>query len=469
MNNKKSKIMANMTEIFLTSVLLVSLLLVKEFEAAGMRLSYFLILLLALLYVGSWIWSNREGNGGIWRLECRIDIVVMALLLWNLISIMGKMFQNSETGTIRYEFQVIWIVLGILYFDFKEIKRIRDWYFDLILYAGLIMMGFMLFCYLCNWEAAGWLSELINDSGRTASYLLLICIVSVCRYCFCRDKIRSLFYLLVAAVSFFTLFINYNIVSLWIMVFVFLAVPVLIRPTAELVKRNMQMFFIYGFMFSNMSLLANYTDLIQKEIPLSLEHSVYLELLMAVGGVFFFRYWDRIPENADRERLVLRRMRCGYQFLLKLLGIVFAGFVLGGNRWKELPDVPGTPIGEVLVRSFVGPLTDEMGKSKSGWVYCLENSGVTTLQLLLLTVLLIAKLRKNHSFVKPQTGSFLLVAAAFLTQPFFYVPDINVLPVYLLFLVWAIFYQEEKQRVFVTKINLNKEIMENEKNGNYNE
>lgn len=459
MKNEKIISRTNITEIFIAAVLMVSLILVREFEVAGMRMSYFLLLLLALLYAGYQIRERHENGGRPGGLECRADVIVLALLLWNLLSIMGKMFQDPDTGAIHYDFQAVWIVLGILYFEFKRIK-IRDWYFDLILYAGLIMTGFILFCYLCDWETAGWLSGLLHDSGRTASYLLLPCIVSVCRYCFCRDKIRSLFYLLVAAVSFFTLFINYNMVSLWIMVFVFLAIPVLMRPTAELVKRDMQLFFLYGFMLSNMSLLANYTELIQKETMFSLEYSVYLELLLAVGGVFFFRYWDRIPEDADRERLVLRRMRRGYQFLLKLLGLLFAGFVLGGERWRELPEGAGAPMGEVMVRSFAVPLLDELKKGKSGWLYCLENSRVTTLLLLVLTVLLTAKLRKNQSFAKPRTAGLFLPAAVFLVQVFFYVPDINVLPVYLLFLIWAAFYREEKKRFVVTKINLNKESME---------
>lgn len=443
-------------EIFLVLLLLLSMLLPVETEMAGMRLSVFLLFILAILYAGHWIISIRKGTAESPKPQYRIDIAMIVLFGWNLLSVIGRLFQSSEKGAIDYQFQIIFITLSMLYFMLKEIKEFKTWYWDIILYAGLAVEGVMLFFYLGNMELAGNLPELMNDSGRAASYLLLPCIISVCRYCMCRDKMRSIFYLLIAVVSFFALFINYNIVSLWLMVIVFFAVPVLMLPTAELVKRDMQLCFIYFFMMSNMSLLTNYTELIQKKMSLSLEHSVYLDLLLAVGGVYFFTYWDRIPEDADRERLILRKMRRGFRFVLKVLVIAFFGVVIGGSRWKQLPDTMGSSI----VKSFAVPLIDEIGKNKNAWIYCMENSSISTLILLIFAAMTIARLRKNYGFAKPQTSVFLLISLMFLTQFFFFVPVVNVLPVYLLILVMAVFYREEKKRMVVSKINFKKEIME---------
>lgn len=454
--NHMKKYTPSIAEIFLSALLIISMLLLVDFEVAGMELPIFAFLVLTLLYVGYWILSIRRGEADIPQLKCRADVIVLILFGWNLLSIIGKLFQDPQKGAIDYRFQVMWIVLCILYFVFKGIRSFKDWYFDLILYAGLVVIAYMLFCYLCDMQMAERLPELMSDSGKTASYLLLPCMISVSRYCMCRDKIRSMFYLMTASVSFFTLFINHNIVSFWLMAIVFLAIPVLMRPTAELVKRDMQLFFVYLFMMSNMSLLVNYTELVQKELSFDLEHSVYLDLLLAVGGVFFFRYWDRIPEKADRERLVLRKMRRGYQFVLKLLGMIFFSFVLGGNRWKELPDSMGIS----MVKNFAVPLIDEIGTSRNAWIQCMEKSSISSLILLILTALIITRLRKNHSYAKPLTGSFLLIAMIFLMQLFFFAPSVNVLPVYLLMLVMASFYQEERQRAVVSKINLNKEIVE---------
>lgn len=451
--------MKNIAVIFVTLLIAVSMLCGQTPEVAGMPLSYFLMLILAALYAGCRIWNIRRGDVGHRRLECRSDLAVLALIAWNLLSILGKMFQDPDTGAIHYQFQAVCVILGLLYFELKEIEVINEWYGDLILYAGLIMTGRLLFEYVSGVQI-GWMSELVSDSGKAASYLLLPCLVGTLKYCSCRDRMRSAFYLLTAVTGYFILFINYYIPSLWIMTFVFLAIPVVIRPTAELVKRDMQLFFTYGFLLSNMSLLTNYMELLQKKPVLSLEHSVYLELLLALGAVFFFRYWDRIPEHMDRDRLVLRKMRQGYLFALRLLGVVFAILVLGGNGWAALPDAPA---GIVFVKSFALPLTGAVAIGGSGWIHCLNNSAVNTLLLLLAAVSAVGRMGKNHSFSKPQTAGAQLIALAFLAQTFFCVPDINVLPVYLLFLVLSVSDREKEQRVSVTILNISKEMEQNEK------
>ena len=443
------------TALFTAALPLISLLCGQKIEAAGMPLSYLLFFLSALAYAGFRIWDARNGNGGMWIPAYKMDFVVWALLAWNLLSIMGKMFQDPDTGAIHYQFEAVWIVVGLLYFEYKDIKEIDDWYWDWILYAGLVMLGRFLFCYLCGWET-GWMAERINDSGKAASCIILVSMISVFRYCFCRVRIRSAFYLAISVISFFALFINYNIPSLWIMALVFLAIPVLFRPTAELVKRDMQLFFVYGFLLSNMSLLANYTQMLRRKPAISLEHSVYLELLLAVGGVVFFHYWDRIPEGVDMERLVLRKMRRGYRFLLVMAGIVFGILVLGGGTLAQSADAPDRPVRTALVSGFAVPLHEAVSQAKSGWICCLENSGISTLLLLFTAVLLLTEMRKNYSVAKPQTTVCQMIAMAFLAQTFFYAPDAGVLPMYLLFGVWGVFYREPRQRVTVTKINLNK-------------
>ena len=443
------------TVLFTAALSLISLLCGQKIEAVGMPLSYLLFFLSALVYAGFRIWAIRNSNARMLMPVCKMDFVVWALLAWNLLSIMGKMFQDPNTGAIHYQFEAVWIVIGLLYFEYKDIKEIDDWYWDWILYAGLVMLGRFLFCYLCGWET-GWMAERINDSGKASSCIILVSMISVFRYCFCRVRIRSAFYLAISVISFFALFINYNIPSLWIMGLFFLAIPVLFRPTAELVKRDMQMFFVYGFLLTSMSLLANYTQMLWRKPTISLEHSVYLELLLAVGGVIFFHYWDRIPEGVDMERLVLRKMQHGYRSLLVMAGIVFGILVLGGSSLVQSVDAPDGPVWTALVAGFVVPLYEAVSQTKSGWICCLENSGISTLMLLLITVLLLMEMQKNYNVDKPQTTVCQMIAMAFFAQIFFYVPDAGVLPMYLLFGVGGAFYREQRQKVTVTKINLNK-------------
>ena len=454
-NKKEQKYIPNIKAIFIPAVLLISMLMILDISVVGVRLCILLLFAMTLIYICYEIVSKRKEHQFPLKVQYREDIITFTLLGWNLLCIIGKLLQGMDQGVPDYRFQVECITLSLLYFLFKEVKDFKDWYFDLILYASLIVMGFMLFCYLCDMQMTGMLTDIMNDFGQAASYLLLPCVISVYRYCVCRDRVRSMFYLLIAIVGFFTLLINYNIISLWIMTAAFLFIPVVMRPTVALVKRDMQLCFAYFFMMSNMSLLTNYTQLIQKEMNLSLEHSVYLDLLIAVGGVLFFSYWDKIPEEIDREKLILRRMRRGYIFVLKLMGVVFLGFAVGGGRWKSLPDTMGTAI----VKSFAAPLIDEIGNCKNIWISCMENSSISTLIVLVFTGLMIRRIMRNHSFAKPLTGGFQIVTIVVFIETFFFTPYINTLPVCLLIIVMAAFYQEDKQRGVVSKINL-KEITE---------
>lgn len=450
MKKENSLQTVNVKEIYLALLLPISMLALVDFEVAGIRLSILLFFFLSITYIGYEMVSMRNGNPFPLRLRNIADIAVLALIGWNLLSIIAILFQNLKEEASDYQFQVACITLSLLYFLFKEIKDFKAWYFDLILYSGLAVMGYMLYCYLGDMQMAGILPEIMDDSGKSASYVLVLCALSVYRYIMCRDKTRSLFYVLISVVGFFVLLINHNIVSLWLMTVVFLAAPVLMRPTAELVKRDMQLCFVFFFMMSNMSLLTNYTDIIEKELSLSLEHSVYLDLLVAVGGVFFFRYWDKIPEKFNREKLILIKMRRGFIFVLKMMGIVFLSFVIGGDRWKALPDTTGASI----VKSFAAPLVDEIRNSQNMWIYCMEKSSISVLIILVFSALLIRRFIRNHSFAKPLIGSFLLLAVVIFMGTFFFVPSINILPIYVLIFVMAAFYQEEKQKVVIRKINL---------------
>ena len=453
MEKEKSVQAMSINEIFVSVLLLVSMLVLVDLEVAGMRVCILLLFIMSFIYICYGMIFGRNEDSFVLRPRNRVDRFVLALLFWNLLSIIGKLFQDPELGAIDYRFQVTCIVFSFLYFIYKKINKFHDWYFDLIIYSGLLVMGAMLFCYLCDVQPTGILSEIMNDPGKCASYLLLPCAASVCRYSTCKDKRGSVFYLLTAVVGFFTLIINNNVISFWLMATVFFAAPVLMRPIAEFIKRDMQLCFIFFFMLSNMSLLMNYTHLIQKEINLSFEHSVYIDLLIALGGVFFFSYWDKIPKDVDRDKLIMIKMGRGYASVLLMTEIVFLSFVTGGNRWKGLPDT----MVATIVKSFAIPLIDEIGKNKNAWFYCMENSSISTFLLIFLATLLTGRIIKNYSHDKPLTGSFLIITIMIFTETFFLVPSCNILPVYLLILVMAAFYREKEQPVIVTKLNYQKE------------
>lgn len=421
---------------------------------AGMPLDITLIFTLAVLVsVGRMIDIRKNGMDTLNIISNRIDLFVLILLGWEMLLIIGRLFQNSADGTSAYQLPVILISLSLLYFSLKRLKAIKSLYFDILLYLSLIVEAVLLYGFISGISVKELFINNVADSGGIASFLLLPCMVSTYQYCMCRDRLRSWFYLMTAVISYFTLFLNHNIVSFWLMAVVFLAIPLVLRTTAGLVKRDMQLLFIYLFLLSNMSLLINYTELIRADISFELEHSVYIELLLAIGGAFFFTQWDKIPEGIDLERLITRKLRRMFRFLMIAIEIVFAGFILGGEIWKEIPDKIGTG----MIKSFAVPLAGEARNASSGFLMMLRQDVLGSALILMIAVLLIIRIRKNQNFGKSVTNILGLFSAVVGVEILFWTPCAWSLPFYLMIIVPAAFYKEEIIKVTGIKINFSKE------------
>lgn len=437
-------------ELALRILLAIYPLLLVQVDTGSLKLQ---TLVLFILIMG-WLFISflliRKNSWQLRKPKYPLDLAVLIAAGYQFLRIVGKLFTPGELGVIHYDAEVMVIILAAIYLLVSSKPLFRIEYLDMMLYTGLIVFAALLYRYTVDINF-GWPIRFIeNDTYAIASYTLLVSSVSVLLYCSCKEKMRSVFYMGTAFISFWVLFINHNILSIWMMFAFFLAIPVLLRPTAELVKRDMQLLFLFLFLLANMSLITNYTNIIRTGLTLSLENSVYLDLLLAIGGVCFFQYWERIPEGVDLNKLVLRRMRKGYLFLLKIIGIVFAGIIAGGDRWSRLPDGIGTN----AVKGLAVPVIEEIKTGDGTLLLVMEKQGITAgILLLFFIALMLAKLRKNDSFGKPMTGMLILISSLFLLQLLFWKPSVNTLPIYFILLMFAAFHQEEKQKISSQKIN----------------
>lgn len=160
-------------------------------------------------------------------------------------------------------------------------------------------------------------------------------------YCSAKDKVKQKFYFIIALAGYFLLFINRNVISIVLMGSCFMFFLLVYEPQREFVKRIMQMAFVYFFMLSNMSLLVNYTKLIQVECQYSLENSVYLELVIALAGVFFFSYWDKLPEDEDR---LLYEFQNAIKWILVGMSIILFLLLTMGNRLDGMDGAKGISV-----------------------------------------------------------------------------------------------------------------------------
>lgn len=409
-------------------------------------------LLLFLGAMGVLLYSFLLIRSKRWKLnffQNRVDLTIIILSIYALFQIIVKMLSMVETETVRFEDEIMILSMAALYLLITAKSSFSVRYFDILLFSGLILFSLLLLKYLFNNNLSGVLTFLLQDNSGIVSYTILVCMAGVWQYCKCESRLRSIFYIGVLAIGFFVLFINKSMVSIWLMVIIFIVIPLMQRTTAELVKRDMQIFFLYLFMLCNMSLLIKYTNLLRVDVNYNLKQSFYLEILAGVGGIFFIQLWERIPEGIDLKRLVLTKMRRGYQFMLILTTSVFVGILLGGDSWNNLPDGAGMN----AVKAFTVPLVEEMRQGRSAFYQCFERLGVIggTL-ILILWILLIIRLRNSYDLDKPVTGMLILISCVFLIQFLFWNLSMNTLPVYWVFMVFAISYKEDKVKVISSKV-----------------
>lgn len=423
------------------------LLILSMFSVVNLEIAEFPVYILLLLtLVSAWMickifYAGRMGLP-ILSVKYPTDTVAMAVIVYAFFSAVIKLFSRPAEGSIDFTWNAEAIVLAIICLLVSSGIEFELRYLDLLIYSGLPVAGLYLLLNLTDgWENSR-LAAAFAVSGQTSSYFLLIGMVSVYGYCMCRDRMRSVFYIMVSGISFFTLLLNRNEISLWLLGMFFLAIPALLCPTATLVKRVMQLFFMYIFMMSNMCLLTEYTQNVRTEVTYLLEYGVYLDLLLAAGGIVFFHYWERIPVGVDLEKLVLRKLQKGYRFFLKVILLIFAAVIFGGNTWETLPD------GMIfdIVKSFALPLAEAAEEYESGFLECFKRTGmISEIILLVSIVLLLDKVYKNYAQDKPVTDILILISVVFVVQLLFWNPGMHNIVCYFYLLVEAAFYKEERK------------------------
>lgn len=420
-------------------LLILSMFSVFKIKFAGFPLYSLLLLTITSVWLFLKIlYTGRDGEifPAIRHLT---DTVAIVAILYAIFSVIVKLSSTSEEGWIDFSWNAEMIALAVICLLVSSGVQFKTFYLDLLLYCGLLVAGVYLLCSLADGIRNNVMEAFLADHVQVSSYFLLISMISIYEYCACRDRMRSIFYMMVSAISFFVLFLNQNAISLWLMGIYFLMIPVALRPTAVLVKRSMQLFFIYLCMLSNINLLTEYTQVIRTEISYSLKHSVYLDLLIAAGGVVFFHYWDRIPEGVDLNRLVLRKMQKGYRFIAAMVLVIFAAIVIDGG-WEALPE----GMSYDMVRFLTVPLVEVVGQNESGILQCFRMIGVLPGMFLLVSmVLFMGRLRRNYVVDKPITGGLVLISAVFMIQLLFWNPGIHNIVCYFYLLVSACFQQKE--------------------------
>ena len=151
----------------------------------------------------------------------------------------------------------------------------------------------------------------------------LVMLIAVGQYMYCEDKLMQIIYIVSAVLATLTMAVNAAWGTAFLVFVMLLVYSVAIVPVAAVIRKLLQMFFGIAFLFCNMSLLVNYTEIIQVDgLTYHLESSVVGELVLCLLALYVFKQWDRIPEGVELTKVRLSRLQRACFYLLKAGGFV---------------------------------------------------------------------------------------------------------------------------------------------------
>ena len=198
----------------------------------------------------------------------------------------------------------------------------------IFLYIGALLLTF----YLVEYSIAPGMFPFFHGLSDVSAFgnMLAVFVASVALvfYEHATNQMLSISYIVMIVISVVAVAVFGNGAVFTFMLFIPLFVAVFVNPLAERMKKLLIIFFVEAFLFANMSLLFNYTELIHTQgVTYSLESSVVGELVLALFALTVMKEWDKLPPDEDISRVRLCTLRRKCRKVLIACGL-FIGFEL---------------------------------------------------------------------------------------------------------------------------------------------
>ena len=280
---------------------------------------FFLLFPVAILLLG--VVEKRDLIKNFQRRDLLIYVTVFLLSVIGLILKLSGVLQDQQ-----YEYGEFLVVISmvLLCFALKNQVVWERWYFDIMLYAG----GLILVLYFVNTAIAHDMIPLWGSGTSDIYYINMVAflgmLVAAGQYIHCKDKIMQVIYIVSVILATLTMAVNAAWGTAFLTFVMLMVYSVAIVPVAAIMRKLLQMIFGIAFLFCNMSLLVNYTEIIQVDgLTYHLESSVVGELILCLLALYVFKQWDKIPEGTELTKVRLSRLQSACFYLLK-----YGGFVL---------------------------------------------------------------------------------------------------------------------------------------------
>ena len=440
--------------ILLLSVLF-SMLFLRDYKVVGVSAFLIVPLLLLTYLLGARI-CNIKLNLMWIKKKLRLEWIILVILFWTILRLLLSFLSIYLGATVNRNFMLLTILCCFLYIIFYGTKFYGENWMEVITISGgigvcLILLTMIQIPYISSFVM---IQEWYWES--VASYILLPIYSSTVLFCTTENRKKQILSYVVAIVSFFTLFLNDNKTSHWIVLLFLLGLSIVFRPRASLIKNNMILLFTFIFLWCNMALITTYVKVINwPVVSYDLESGVYGELILAVAGIYFFHFWDHIPEGKEIKFISMIGFQRAIRKCFAGVVLLLLGFLLIIGRLEELRQ---NEITEFII-SLIRPLRVELQGKYTSFLILYNNTGILITLLVLLLLMNIGKkiYTKIHKD-KIWTNYLFLFYLLFMAQ--FFLLDIadQVVLVNILMLLWGLTIEESPLNVKAIKIEVQKKI-----------
>lgn len=302
------------------------MILSNELKLEGMPIIYVVISLVGLVYLFFLVRDDRNKLLSFIK-EKYLPIRLLTILgAWNL----GRTVYLAITN-IGGDVEVLGLPISIFALSIVGLSMVvngADYskaYLLVILVTGALTVTFA-FCFeLFKFE---WISELIILTNMVASILYL------------EEKRKFLQYvfLICMALADVLLVMKGEYLGIAFLGAFYILIPIVSINTKGNIKRTGLMLLMLMLITSNMCLVQFFFEELSGETALTLEGSIYLDVLIAIAGMFFFNYWEKLPENVDEDKLILRRFRTGLVSFFIAYVFVLVSVIIGKETILSFTD-----------------------------------------------------------------------------------------------------------------------------------
>lgn len=431
---KSKETAGKIIELYTIFLLLIYPLFLLNDKSMGMSVKMLLFYAITISVLFAVILLSMEKHFTFRRPENLLDYTIASVAGLNLLMIPVKLLQ----GRGDYVQNLLAVALAVSFYVLSCGFVFYHYYMDLFLFSGAAVLIQLLVHYTIQPAYTKPIALLLEDSHALVCFLLLLAFAAGAEYVNGKQKDNDLFYLMIAGVSMFILFVSQSRTGFLIGLLGATILPLLFPYTAEQVKRGAVFLFLYLFLYSNMSLIAGYSGILRTEVHFPLMDSVYLDLLMAITGVVFFSWWDKLKLQEPLEQVELPIAGTIWRTSAMAEVLLFIGVIFGGKRLSEFGSDFGRCMGE-----FGMAVLGELSGGRSALLESIEQTGIVGLFLAAaLWIFLLERAwkrkREGAEPVRIMAVFLVLLCSLFLSM------KETVTPLFLVFCAYALYGKEER-------------------------